>query len=424
MAVRIRIDLLVCCMVPLLVVRLLVWPAVALAAELRSAAPTEESKYAQDAPEPGVWQVQPDSAAAQAKMPVDLDKAPPIPFRDHPIYSSSPHSAVVGFVPPGKDSGRVEFCDLRQMKRIGGTVRLSGKLGDYTHMVVSPDGSYLAGVVKAGGSTVEVWSTATEKSLHRFKVDENPKMKAGMVDFAGKDRLLTMKHKGLFPLPEDEATYQVWDLTSGAELVHFTYPLVYHRKWGAISPGGKYLAMEQTVEGYHILFWDLTTGKLAGQFEFQGKKDAWGQAAGMSFTPDGAKLAMLWVLSKKPDTWGRLLSWDVSTGRKLHDYRIGYELPSNASLWSVGGTKCLQWLPDSSGWLLFCHLLVDAESGAVVARIPPEPKWEGDVINRRLLGHDFVTSLKKKQFTVEPLPRTVIDAAILKARSKTKPPSN
>jgi hypothetical protein len=114
---------------------------------------------------------------------------------------------------------------------------------------------------------------------------------------------------------------------------------------------------------------------------------------------------MLWVLNKKPDRFGRLLCWDVGAGKKLHDFQIGYELPFITSLWFVGGTRCLQWVPDGSGWLLFGHLLVDAQSGAVTGRIPPEPKFSGGMINRRFLSSDLVTSIERKQFTIERLNR-------------------
>lgn len=65
----------------------------------------------------------------------------------------------------------------------------------------------------------------------------------------------------------------MWNLDDATLLVEFTFPLACDPRWGAISPGGKYLVMQQTSEGYHILFWDLTTGKLAGMFDFQQKDD-------------------------------------------------------------------------------------------------------------------------------------------------------
>jgi hypothetical protein len=348
----------------------------------------------------------PDPAPAPIQVRANIDRSPPIPFQDHLIFPSFPHSAVVGFVPPGRDRNRLLFYDLGQMQRLGGTVQPVGKIGDYMHLALSPDGAYLAGVERADGSTVQVWSTSDGRSLRRFRSDSDPKMKVGRVDFAGKGRLLTMKHRGLFPLPEAEATYQIWDLGSGTELVHFTFPLVYDPRWAAISPGGRYLVMEQTAEGYHIVFWDLTTGKLANTFDFQAKSDQWGQAAGMSFTPDGERLAMLWRLGRQFDSWARLFSWEVRTGKQLHNFPIDYVHADIYGLWVAGGTRCLQWVPDGSGWLLFGHLLIDEQSGAVVRRIGPEPTGQGNMMNRRFLSSNLVTSINKKQFTVEVLKRS------------------
>jgi hypothetical protein len=353
-------------------------------------------------------EVVPDPAPAQGEPRANIDRSPPIPFRDHLVFPSFPHSAIVGFVPPGrdrKDQDRLVFYDLSQMKRLGGTVQPDGRISDYRHRILSPDGSYLAGVESADGSTVQLWSTTDGRSLRRFRTDDDPKMKVGMVDFAGKGRLLTMKHRGLAPLPEAEATYQVWDLASGTELVHFTFPLVYHPKWAAISPGGRYLVMEQTAEGYHIVFWDLTTGKLVSTFDFQARRDQWGQAAGMSFTPVGEKLAMLWRLGRQFDCWARLFCWDVRTGKQLHNYPIDYVHADIRGLWVAGGTRCLQWVPDGSGWLLFGHLLIDEQSGVVIGRIGPEPTGAGNTMNRRFLSSRLVTSIMKKQFTIEVLER-------------------
>jgi hypothetical protein len=240
---------------------------------------------AEDGDDAAPWRIVPDAAPARKNVAASVEKAPAIAFRDHLIYSTFPHSSVVGFAPPGRDNNRLEFCDLRQMRRIGAGIRLEGRLIDYRHLVLSPDGSFLAGVARADGSSASVWSTATGRNVRRITVDENPKMKLGMVDFAGEGRLLTMKHEGSAPLPEAQATYQVWNLDDAALLVEFTFPLACDPRWGAISPGGKYLVMQQTSEGYHILLWDLTTGKLAGMFDFQQKDDEWGQAAGLSFTP-------------------------------------------------------------------------------------------------------------------------------------------
>src|SRR5205085_9739567 len=132
--------------------------------------------------------------------------------------------------------------------------------------------------------------------------------------------------------------YQVWDANTGKEVTRFEVDLVFHWKWGAISPGGKYLALEktETLSGYQLLAFDLETGKRVGEVEFQGKKDTWGQACGMSFSPDGKELAMVWRLAKKPDTWGHLMVFEVETGKKVADHTLGYAMKDMDLALSMG----------------------------------------------------------------------------------------
>jgi hypothetical protein len=107
---------------------------------------------------------------------------------------------------------------------------------------------------------------------------------------------------------------------------------------------------------------------------------------------------MIWRLGNKPKSWGRLLCWEVKTGRKLVDHNLGYEPNSIDSLWFKGGTTCIQWLPDGSGWLLFGHLLVDYETGAVVGKLGSAPGWDGAIVDRRFVDREHYTSIEGGAF--------------------------
>src|SRR5262249_26255080 len=158
------------------------------------------------------------------------------------------------------------------------------------------------------------------------------------------------------------------------------------------SGGGRYQLMEHTSrEHYVILAYDLKTGKKAGEFEFQGKKDAWGQAGGIAVSPDGTEIAMIWRGAKKAP-WGRPALLGTETGKKLLDHEINYDVIENVdSLWHDGGTRCLQYWPAKRGWLIFGHLLVDRESGKVVHKIGDVPKFAGAIQDRRFLDGEHVT---------------------------------
>jgi predicted Zn finger-like uncharacterized protein len=376
---------------------------------------------AERAPEPEIpWEVKPDPLPEPIRGPFDLAGSIPVAFMGQVIFPTST-SPFVAVTPAGtKDQLRVH--DLRNMKPVGPTIEAKINPFTYSHLTLSQDGAYLAARTKGQSkSTVEIWSSTTGKSVRKFEVDADPRMAVGLIDFIGKDRLLTMKHQHEFPDPAQEAIYQVWDVSTGKEVAKFSYGLVFHRKWGGFSPGRKYLVMEQTetLKGYHLLAFDLATARPAGEFAFQDRKDQWGQAAGISFSPDGREMAMLWRLGNRPDCWGRLLVWNVASHEKVLDHRIGYEPNQIDSLWFDGGTRTLQWLPDGSGWLLFSHRIIDRASGAVVWKLTPEPRFSGEIQDRRFLDRDHVTSLEgtfDKKLRVVKLPRAEIDAAVKAAR--------
>jgi WD40 repeat protein len=351
-----------------------------------------------------------------------------MPFMGLAVYSSAPDSTILAMAPPdSRDKNQVEVYDLRSMKRVGVPIR--GEFGGFNQkFAVSPDGAYFATIQpKAPRAVVEVFSSATGRSVRSIEVDADPQMKVSMFDFVWDEHLITLKHKGEFVDFEVDCTYQVWDLKTGAESARFGYDLRFLPRWGAFTPGRRYMVMEHTSgrEGFHILFWDLRTGERVGDLEFQGKGDPWGQASGLAFTPDGEKMALLWRLAQGQERSFRLFCFDVKTGAKLREAKIANESQRGEYPWLKGGPSSVQWVPDGSGLLLFGHLLVDYESGAVVSKVGPEPKSDLELVERRFLDRDHVTTLEgttfKKNLAVLTLPRAQIDANAKKARDAAAP---
>jgi hypothetical protein len=377
-------------------------------------------------PEKSGWFVRPDPGLA-FKGPFNLRFGAPVAFQGTYVFPTTP-SPFVAVNPPGtKDVYQV--YDLRTMRPVGKPVAIPHRFLPFTQPVLSPDGKYLAARVRVGGAalrldaptTIEVWSTATGKSVRKLPAEANNNIKPRYYDLLGKGRLWVAKHPDEHPLHTVRTTFQVYDVASGKEKACFHNPLVPLGKWATFSAGGRYQWMEQTGGWFLFLVWDLNTGKLVGKRELQPKEAPFGQAAGLAFSPDGTEMAMLWRVNKRPDTWGRLLVFDTTTGRQLHDHRIGYDPPHIDSLWELGETRCLQWWPEKRGWLLFGHLLVDRESGAVVHKLGPAPAFALAVEDRRFLSPFHVTYLEgvfDKQLKVAMLPRREIEAAVKKARGK------
>jgi hypothetical protein len=368
------------------------------------------------------WAIKPDPGAAKIQGPFDLKGSIPVAFMGEVLFPTAPSPFVMVTPVEVKDRSMLRMYDLRTLKPIGEPLRGKFDVFKYMKMTASPDGAYLATIPNRmfGETTiVEVWSTATGRLLHTIEIDENPKVKAGLIEFAGKDRLLVMKHEGQFVIPETRTTYELWDLKTGKRASQFTLDFLFSWKWGGWSPGRKHMILAGNGT-YHMYVYELDGGKLTGEFPFQKKDDAWGQGAGITFSPDGKEVAMLWRLGKKPNVWGRLLCWDVATHKKLFDHPINYDVKSIDSLWSEGGPRVLQWWPERSGWLLFGHLLIDRESGAVVHKLGPEPAFHGAIVERRFLDADHVTTIEgplDPKLRIIALPRAEIDAAVKKARA-------
>jgi WD40 repeat protein len=356
--------------------------------------------------------------------PADPNASIPIAgFGGQTIFPTRPSDFVALNPPGGKDLAPFQMYDLRAMQPVGRPLGANGNaFGPYSRFALSPDGKYFA--ARAQGNpptTVEVWSVITGDRLHGLDLGVKPGFAVGAVDFLGKDRLLVTSSNNDFGMFGD-ATYQTWDLESGKKVAEFSSDVIFNRKWCALSPGGRYLVQEKRARGggHDLLFWEPAAGKLAADIEYLGKTDPGGYATGLAFSPDGEEVALLLRLGKKPDAWGRLLSWDVRTGKKLADHRIGWELSHIDAMWGDGGT--IEWCPDRSGWLLFGYLLVDHDSGAVVWKFPPEPHHSGEFMTRHFLDRDHVTTedgvLDKRRLRVETLPREQIDAAVKAARGK------
>jgi hypothetical protein len=265
-------------------------------------------------------------------------------------------------------------------------------------LALSPDGALVAGRVSDSptNATIAVVSARTGQ-LVRVVAAGHDKEWAFPVEFVGPDRLLTATQEGRFPNPAAKTEYRVWDIGTGGLVSEFAFDGTASRKWMGISGGGRYVVFQeaQTVIGYRLVAFDFSTGKVAGDVLLQPKTEPFGQAAGISFSPDGREFAVLWRLGRKPDLWGKVLVFDAATGKRVAEHKLGYLTQNIDSLWSDGGPGCLQWVPDGSGWLLFGHLLIDRQSGAVTGRVGDEPNWTGEMPPRRFIGRDYVTTVVK-----------------------------
>jgi hypothetical protein len=387
-------------------------PALLLASALAAAPPKEEPVPWTAGPDPLPWKMQ--ATAREGKF-IQLKS------NGSMVFPTTPSPFVLIITPGGKgELNEYKVVDLRSLEPVGKVVK-SDKV-DHRFIKLSPWGDAMVSIdPSAPKATLTLWSFTDEAVLPSVAVDDE-KMKIDGWDFAGKGYVLSVKdarvkEKGQKP----SRLWQTWDVRTGKPGVSFQHPLEYHVKWISFSPARRYLVMQETGSHYELLFWDLTSGKLAGKIEMQGPRDQWGQCGSITFSPDGKEAALTWRLHKD-GVLAKIMRFDVEKGTKLGEHKLGKEVePSDASF-LAGGPQTLQFLPDGRGWLLGGHQVLERETGAVVWAIPPSPRFSGDTRDRRWADPYHVsTPRREKKLSLIALPKGELDAAFRKARDGRKP---
>jgi hypothetical protein len=371
------------------------------------------------------WKVQLDPLPWKVEPPQAPDKTFTFPATGSVEFPISPSPFCAVQIPGGKNGDpELKMIDLRRMEQVGKSVK--DKI-DMRFWKVSPWGDHFMSLdTSAEKPTIAVW-TVTDQPIASSIVVNEDKTKIEAHEWAGKDRILTVKE--IRENGKPARYWQVWDVKTGKEVVKIHSQMEYHIKWIGFSPGRRYLVMqESSLGGYPLYFWDLTTGELAGKFYFQEKKDAagkdlWGQCGGITFSSDGKEMAFIWRFMKE-GIQAKIMRFDMEKGTKKGEHILREEIAPSAPGFLAGGLRTFQFLPDDRGWLVSGHQVVERETGAVVWAFDPAPKHGGDTWDRRFVDNYLVktdTRGKEKVLSLTALPKADLDAALKKARDKKDP---
>src|SRR5581483_5149583 len=169
-----------------------------------------------------------------------------------------------------------------------------------------------------------------------------------------------------------------------------------------------------------VHFWDLKIGKEVGLLQMQDSKAPWGQCGNLTFTPDGKEMALIWRLHKE-GILAKVMRFDIVGGKKIGELALRDEIRGSDPGFLAGGMRTFQFLPDSRGWLVSGHQIVDRETGSIIRNIDPKPKHIGEVTDRRFAdGYHVTTQTKDGKFQLLELPKAEMDAAFRKARASGK----
>jgi hypothetical protein len=350
-------------------------------------------------PPPGAeaagWHVEPDPAAEAVKLTAPPKQ--PIAIRGtsaEVVFPSGPSPFVaLGGNVLAADARTV--CDLRTGQAAG---NLAGKV-ELSHPVLNTDGTQLAGTVPAKPGSVDVWTLATGKA-DRVQVT-TAATGVDLIDLVGPGRVLVARFGA-----KNNRVFQVWDVAAARMEREVQGPTSYERDSLALSPGQRYLAL---VAQEKLQVYDLKTGTLAGERKPpRDDSPGLGTCRGLAFSPDGAELAGLFVTGGKT----RLLSWDVARGEVAADLSFPGDLKTTVKHAILYQGRYLDWLADRSGWLVYGLLVIDHDTGNVVATLPADDPTPGP---RRVVGKDHVAIVSGSglthTLTLVPLPWEQIQAA-------------
>ena len=357
------------------------------------------------------WKVKADPLPQAVEIPDGAKGAIPVAgLTQLAVFPSVPSPFVLAAQEMGA-SHAYEVWDLRTFKKTGGLTLGNERLAD--HCALSSDGAFVASKVGIGFQpNIDVWSAADGKRLAHIAADDG---KSGIVhlvwvDFVGSGQLITAKSVKF------ELVFQIWDVKTGAEVRQFTASAPTDRKQIAVSAGRKYVAVFHKNKD-RVLIYDLSTGTLAGEARLA-KDTNFLQCQGLAFSPDGTTLASVFSTG----IGGRIVSWDLANGEVKADQPYKQNLQQMAANGFFYKGPALEWLNDSSGFVAFGQLLIDAVKGNVFWKIPGDGL---DGNQRRLFGMSRLARVKgdirARTLTFDVLPADQIAAALKSVQAGEDP---
>ena len=355
------------------------------------------------------WTVKVDPPGLSATLPPDVTPAIIVPGGEGVLYATSPSPFVA--IGNNDDTTSVrQVVDLRTGQAVGA---IRGKIKFTDKARLSPDGEYMLDVadgLSKDTQGVQVWSFKTGGLVNRFN-DSDHLAFIYLLDFAGPGKIISTLSHG-------SGRFDIWDIATGKKARSVAGDSVYTHETVAFSPGRRTLAVANP--NAHVLIYDLTTGRLAGDLAVTKRPDLPGRTKSLRFSPDGTELCAL--VESGRDT--RLLVWTVAKPEIVVDHTfVGDPKHMAPGSFSYKGPD-IEWLPDGSAWLLHGHVIVDRAGGRPVWMLRTA-KWFLDPGPRRMIDNDRVLVVtgpdKAKRLEVVTLPWPKIDASVKAMESPDVP---
>jgi hypothetical protein len=264
--------------------------------------------------------------------------------------------AVVRRLSPTED--RVERWHIPTMTKKA-EVRFNHEADRVERYLISPSGEFLVRVVNWPKLAAQVWSWEQRRVLRNIELSDRLGTPS-LIDFFDDDLFLVRW--------ERQATIglETWNARTGQRLRQIPVPS--HQNLpsnAAISRDGKTLAIALRLDGdATVQLYNLQSGRAARRLPMTALDRRWPvRPTGMSFSPDGSMLAILFE-----ETGNALVMvWRVSDGKLLAEQVYPSGLVPETSGFAH---PAFQWLADGSGFLLYGRLILDAETLGTLAELP------------------------------------------------------
>lgn len=301
--------------------------------------------------------------------------AVPIEGDDHAIVETatpSPWALVVRTT--GGTQDQVEIWDLVEGQKKA-DASFAHEAGFKTAYAINPAGTLLARTVNFPKLEVRIWSVKEEKETRTIPLDEKLGTPA-LAGFLDAERLAVRwtGQRGLEGL-------EIWNVFSGRNVRRVPLqPYVRSVNNGVFSPEGREYAFTTS----KIPPRDLRLGKVASA-EFYDLVSSVNRRrprqitevavedvdtpAGMAFSPDGKRLAALYV----KQGLGVIVLWRTSDTKPLGSYEVAVAPDAVPAAGAVAAGPGLAWVHNGAALLVEGNTLVDANSGKTLGLLNAPP---------------------------------------------------
>jgi len=257
--------------------------------------------------------------------------------------------------------------------------RFPGVTGMARPYALSPDGNWLAGKVGAKVRICDETGRPTTLAL--------PEGRADWFDFAGPDRLLTLRFN------EPGRGIEVWDLKSQKIAFSLPFPEGCNGSLAVVSPDGKYLAMPRSNQ---LVLLELQENAKPRSVELPKAR----QGAGcrrLAIAHDGSEVSGLY---EQVFVGFHILSWDLKTGASNREHLV----PNGcfADFFYREGPP-IEWLPEKKGWMLYGQAVIDSQKGGLAGAIPLDNQLSPHVI--RVLTSQYAVEYTGTELTIIAMPK-------------------